>query len=64
MNAAAIPENAAGTTTCIEVSILVAPSAAAAARRLRGTALSASSAIEVTSGKIRIPITRPADAVL
>jgi len=64
MKAAAMPENAAGTMILTLVSSLVAPMAKAASRRLPGTDDSASSHIELISGRMSTPITRPADSVL
>ena len=62
--AAMMPESAAGTTTRVETSYLVAPRAAAPARRDCGTAYMASSEMEATVGRIMMPITRPADSAL
>ena len=59
MNAAVMPENAAGTTTRRLVCILVAPSAYEPSRSPRGTPRIASSASDETSGRIMMPITMP-----
>ena len=62
--AAMMPERPAGTTTRVDISYLVAPRAAAPARRDCGTANIASSEMEATVGRIMMPITRPAERAL
>jgi len=64
MNAATIPDTAAGSTTRTVVSSRVEPNPYEASRSEPGTALSASSLIDATSGRIMMPITSPADATL
>ncbi len=59
MQAAVMPENAAGSTTRRLVCILVDPSAKAPSRSPRGTACIASSESDETIGRIMMPITMP-----
>ena len=59
MNAAVMPEKAAGTTTLSAVCMRVAPSAYEPSRKPCGTARIASSDSDDTSGRIIRPITRP-----
>src|ERR671910_3280976 len=61
---ATMPERAAGTTTWVAVSRLVAPKAYAPSRNERGTAWMASSLTEATVGMIITPITSPAARML
>ena len=58
------PERAAGSTTRVETSNLVAPSPKAASRSPRGTAESMSSESDETSGMIITPTTMQADSAL
>ena len=55
-----MPGSAAGMTTCLMVSLLVAPRANAPSRMACGTALITSSDREETKGIIMMPMTRPA----
>src|SRR3972149_11632772 len=55
---AAIPERAAGTTTCVATSNLLAPSPYAASLRDWGTAIIASSLKETIKGMIITPMAR------
>ena len=64
MNDAEMPENAAGTTTRSVACMRVAPSANAPSRNPFGTACSASSDSDDTSGRIMIPITMPGPSAL
>ena len=64
MNAAVIPENAAGTTTRRLVCIRVAPSAYEPSRNPCGTPRIASSASDDTSGRIMMPMTMPGPSAL
>src|SRR5262245_9103672 len=63
-NPAMMPGSAAGTTTFVIVSAVVAPSPSEASRNDRGTARSASSDNDETNGMIMIPITVPAASAL
>ena len=58
------PGRAAGSTTFLIVSDLVAPSARLPSRIDCGTATMLSSAIEETNGMIMMPMTRPAASAL